>query len=91
VAYVITEPCVDTVDTSCVEVCPVDCIYGDPRWRTLFIHPEECIDCALCVDACPVEAIYPADGVPERWRHWIARNYEAFGLAAPDAGRTASA
>ena len=26
--YVITEPCLGTCDTSCVEVCPVDCIHG---------------------------------------------------------------
>ena len=26
-AYVITEPCVDVKDASCVDVCPVDCIY----------------------------------------------------------------
>jgi NAD-dependent dihydropyrimidine dehydrogenase PreA subunit len=26
--YVITEPCQGTCDTSCVEVCPVDCIHG---------------------------------------------------------------
>lgn len=26
-AYVITEPCVNVKDRSCVEVCPVDCIY----------------------------------------------------------------
>jgi ferredoxin len=24
-AYVINEPCIGTKDTSCVEVCPVDC------------------------------------------------------------------
>ena len=26
--YVIVEPCHGTCDTSCVEVCPVDCIHG---------------------------------------------------------------
>ena len=25
--YVITEPCIGTKGQSCVEVCPVDCIY----------------------------------------------------------------
>ena len=29
-AYVIAEPCVNTKDTACVEVCPVDCIKPDP-------------------------------------------------------------
>jgi len=27
-AYVITEPCIGTCDTSCVKICPVDCIHG---------------------------------------------------------------
>ncbi len=26
--FIITEPCLGTCDTSCVEVCPVDCIHG---------------------------------------------------------------
>lgn len=26
--FVIVEPCKGTCDTSCVEVCPVDCIHG---------------------------------------------------------------
>ena len=26
--YTITEPCVSTCDTACVDVCPVDCIHG---------------------------------------------------------------
>jgi NAD-dependent dihydropyrimidine dehydrogenase PreA subunit len=27
-AFIIAEPCLGTCDTSCVEVCPVDCILG---------------------------------------------------------------
>jgi NAD-dependent dihydropyrimidine dehydrogenase PreA subunit len=52
--YVITEPCIGTKDQSCVEVCPVDCIYdaGDQ----FLINPEECIDCGACEPECPVEA-----------------------------------
>jgi NAD-dependent dihydropyrimidine dehydrogenase PreA subunit len=30
VTYVINEPCVGTNDSSCVEVCPVDCIHPTP-------------------------------------------------------------
>lgn len=53
--YVIAEPCIDITDRSCVEECPVDCIYeGD---RKLYINPVECIDCGNCEPACPVEAI----------------------------------
>jgi NAD-dependent dihydropyrimidine dehydrogenase PreA subunit len=54
-AYVIGEPCIDSTDRSCLEECPVDCIYeGD---RKLYIHPGECIDCGACEMACPVGAI----------------------------------
>lgn len=27
-AYVITQKCIGTCDTSCVDVCPIDCIVG---------------------------------------------------------------
>jgi NAD-dependent dihydropyrimidine dehydrogenase PreA subunit len=53
--YVVTENCIDTKDRSCIEVCPVDCIYEADRM--LVIHPDECIDCTACVPVCPVEAI----------------------------------
>jgi len=83
--HIITEPCVDTKDTACVDVCPVDCIYGaDEKWEALFIHPEECIDCGLCIDACPVTAIYAEEEVPDKWKNWIAKNYEHFDLEAPE-------
>lgn len=65
--FVITDPCIDTKDSACVDVCPVDCIHprkDEPEFATatmLYIHPEECIDCGACVPACPVSAIY--DGV----------------------------
>jgi NAD-dependent dihydropyrimidine dehydrogenase PreA subunit len=31
VTYVITEPCIDVKDKSCIEECPVDCIYEGDR------------------------------------------------------------
>ncbi|WP_427875838.1 ferredoxin [Gardnerella sp. 2492-Sm] len=63
--YVIAEPCVDVKDKACVDECPVDCIYeGD---RTLYINPNECVDCGACEPACPVEAIFYEDDVPEEW------------------------
>ncbi len=41
--YIIAEPCINLKDRSCVDVCPVDCIYeGEDQ---LYIHPDECIDC----------------------------------------------
>jgi NAD-dependent dihydropyrimidine dehydrogenase PreA subunit len=62
--FVITDPCIHTKDTACVDVCPVDCIHprkDEPEFAQatmLYIHPDECIDCGACVPACPVEAIY---------------------------------
>ena len=62
--FIITDPCIDTKDTACVDVCPVDCIHprkDEPEFAQatmLYIHPEECIDCGACVPACPVTAIY---------------------------------
>ncbi len=69
--WVITRLCRDCVDKSCVDVCPVECIYeykGDDREafpNQLYIQPEECIDCGACEPACPVSAIYAEDDVPE--------------------------
>jgi len=63
--YVITDPCVDTLDKSCVEVCPVDCIhYEEGADRKLYIDPDECIDCGACEPVCPVTAIFAEDDVP---------------------------
>jgi NAD-dependent dihydropyrimidine dehydrogenase PreA subunit len=53
--YLITEPCVDLMDRTCVDVCPVDCIYEGAR--KLYINPAECIDCGACEPECPVDAI----------------------------------
>ena len=63
--YVITTPCIDTTDQSCVDVCPVDCIhFEEGKDRMLYIDPDECIDCGACEPACPVSAIFAEDDVP---------------------------
>lgn len=76
--YVITEPCIGTKDTSCVDVCPVDCIKGEKTDEMLFIDPEVCIDCGACVSACPVEAIYAEADVPPKWEKFVAINADYF-------------
>jgi NAD-dependent dihydropyrimidine dehydrogenase PreA subunit len=74
-AYTITAPCVDVKDQACVEVCPVDCIhYEESVDRTLFIDPNECIDCGACEPVCPTEAIFANDAVPEDQKPWIEVN-----------------
>ena len=62
VTYVIAEPCVDLKDKACIEECPVDCIYEGQR--SLYIHPDECVDCGACEPVCPVEAIFYEDDTP---------------------------
>jgi ferredoxin len=75
-AYVIAEPCINTKDTACVEVCPVDCIHPKkdaPEFAAenkLYIDPETCIDCGACVPVCPVQAIFPVEELPEKWAHF---------------------
>ena len=77
--HIITEPCIDSKDKACIDVCPVDCIY-DIGENQLYIHPEECIDCGVCEPECPVEAIFEEEEVPGEWNHYIKKNYDFFGL-----------
>jgi len=73
--YVITEPCIDVLDKSCVEVCPVDCIhYDEGEDRMLYIDPDECIDCGACEPACPVTAIFAEDDVPDGMKEYTPLN-----------------
>jgi NAD-dependent dihydropyrimidine dehydrogenase PreA subunit len=54
---VIEEARIGVKDRSCVDVCPVDCIYeGEDQ---LYIHPDECIDCGACVPEWPLDALVP--------------------------------
>src|SRR5262249_12989656 len=79
--FIITDPCIFTKDTACVDVCPVVCIHprkDEPEFETatmLYIHPEECIDCGACVPACPVAAIYDSvDSTPASQKDLIEAN-----------------
>src|SRR6266480_3524173 len=74
--YIIAEPCINVKDRSCVDVCPVDCIYeGEDQ---LYIHPDECIDCGACEPECPVTAIFPEEDTPPQWKSYIAKNRDVF-------------
>ena len=82
--YVIAVPCVDVKDKACVDECPVDCIYEGKR--SLYIHPEECVDCGACEPVCPVEAIFYEDDLPEEWADYYRANVDFFelkGLGSP--------
>ena len=73
-AYGITEPCIGVKDASCLDVCPVDCIYSTDADTMYFIHPDECIDCGACESVCPVSAIFPEDAVPDKWKSYTEMN-----------------
>ncbi len=77
ITYVITEACVDVKDKTCVGECPVDCIYEGPR--SLYIHPDECIDCGACEVVCPTTAIVSDfDVSTDEQRRAQARAVEVF-------------
>ena len=72
--YVITEPCIDLKDATCVDVCPVDCIHTTDDDKQFYIDPEICIDCEACVFVCPVDAIFYEEDVPEKWSSFTEIN-----------------
>src|SRR5699024_11100008 len=74
--YVIAQPCVDVKDRACGDECPVDCIYEGAR--SLYIHPDECIDCGACEPVCPVEASFYEDDVPDEREGYYRYNVEFF-------------
>lgn len=92
--YVIAEPCTDSKDTSCWEVCPVDAIHPTPDAADfaghdqLYIDPVGCIECGACVTVCPVGAIFADHDVPDEWAHYVERNRRHF-LSPVPAGATA--
>lgn len=79
-AFVVTEACVNEKNKSCIEVCPVDCIYteSDALDKMVFIDPDECIDCGACESACPVNAIYEDVEVPEESHEFVGLNRRWF-------------
>src|SRR5690554_5941188 len=89
-AYVITEACIGTKDTACLDRWPVDCIHptsSEDQYdevEQLYIDPDECIDCGACEPECPVEAIYPEDDVPEQLASYIEKNADWYRLSADE-------
>jgi len=79
-AYVITETCIDLKDGSCIDVCPVSCIYGtdDDDDLMSFIQPDQCIDCGACEQVCPNTSIFSDAELPEQLKQWVGINAEYF-------------
>ncbi len=66
--HIITRLCLR--DSSCVDVCPVECIVpGKPvdQWPWYYIDPDTCIDCGACIPECPYEAIFTEEETPEAY------------------------
>ncbi|MFO7192388.1 MULTISPECIES: ferredoxin [Thermocrispum] len=84
--YVIAQPCVDLKDRTCVDECPVDCIYEGERM--LYIHPDECVDCGACEPVCPAEAIFFEDDVPDEWADYTQANADFFAKLGSPGGAT---
>ncbi len=79
--YVITEACINVKDKSCVDVCPVDCIYEGAD--QLYIHPDECIDCGACEPECPAYAIFADEELPAPHKGAAEMNRVAFEESPP--------
>lgn len=82
--YFIAAPCIDVKDRSCLDECPVDCIYEGER--KLYINPGECIDCGACEPACPQSAIFLDWRAPAEVAQFREDNRRFFADALP--GRT---
>ena len=85
--YVVAQPCVDVKDKACVDECPVDCIYEGSR--SLYINPNECVDCGACEPVCPTEAIFYEDDLPDEWMPQSASSLKsAIWAALPQPARS---
>ena len=87
-AYIITRLCRDCLDTGCVSVCPVDCIYSYKGADTTtypthhYTHRGECIDCGACEPECPWQAIFEEIAVPEVFKEDTPLNYKMVEVAS---------
>ena len=79
--YVISSACVDVMHKSCVQECPVDCIYEGNR--SLYINPDECVDCGACKLACEAGAIYYETDLPDYEQRHLDDNAAFFTEVLP--------
>lgn len=79
--FIIGPACIDVLDRTCIEECPVDCIYEGER--KLYINPAECIDCGACEPVCPVHAITVDRRTPPELQAFITDNDEFFHKPLP--------
>ncbi|HEY7176674.1 MAG TPA: ferredoxin [Micromonosporaceae bacterium] len=80
--FFIAGDCLDVLDRSCLDECPVDCIYEGER--KLYIQPDECIDCGACEPVCPVTAILSDVAVTDDTARWRDDNAAFFNEVLPE-------
>lgn len=89
-AYVITQPCINTKDTACVNVCPVDGIHPTKSEalfelvEQLYIDPDTCIDCGACVPECPVSAVAAEADLAADQQMFAEKNRDWYKLSAAE-------
>lgn len=59
----------------------MDCIYEGAR--SMYINPDECVDCGACKLACDAGAIYYETDLPEAEHRLLADNAEFFADVLP--------
>jgi NAD-dependent dihydropyrimidine dehydrogenase PreA subunit len=69
------------MDKSCVQECPVDCIYEGAR--SMYINPDECVDCGACKLICRMDAIYYETDLPIDQHQHLADNAAFFSETLP--------
>lgn len=79
--YVIGSACIDVMDKSCVAECPADCIYEGAR--SMYINPDECVDCGACRIACRVDAIVYETDLEEHEMPYLTDNADFFTSVLP--------
>lgn len=72
--FVVTESCINSKHTFCVEACAVDAFHEGPNF--LVINPDVCIDCARCKSACLLGAIVSTRKISKDQRRFIQLNAE---------------
>ncbi|ALV41900.1 ferredoxin [Pseudarthrobacter sulfonivorans] len=82
--FVVTEACVDIKDKSCIQVCPVDCLFEGNRM--MYINSDQCINCGACEPACPVSAIRFDDELEGDDEKFLELNELFFEEAKPPKG-----
>ena len=82
--FVVTEACVDIKDKSCIQVCPVDCLFEGERM--MYIDADQCINCGACEAVCPVSAIRFDDELEGDDEQFLDINAQFFADVQPPKG-----